>query len=433
MKNKAMDPRRRAFIKNSGSTLVGASLGLHAFGNRHKFSWNADTLKVGLVGCGGRGTGAASQAMNADPNVALTAVADIFQDRIDASLSALRDENAEKIQVDPEHQFVGFDAYQKLIDSDVDVVLLATPPVYRPLHLRKAIEAGKHVFCEKPVAVDAPGIRSVIETAKMAKEKGLALMSGFCWRFDYPKRATYERILDGAIGDVNCIYNTYNTGALWYKEREPSWNDEEYRHRNWVYYNWLSGDHIVEQAVHSLDLMSWAMGDELPVSAEGTGGRQVRTEDKFGNVYDHFAITYVYPNGTRGIHMSRQQKNCSRSYGVRMNGTKGRCEINVWDHHAILGANPWSYNGEKNNMYQTEHDELFASIRSGDPFNDGVRMANSTMLAIWGRMVAYTGQTLTWEEALNSNEQLGPDAADYKWGMSQPDLAVAMPGQTKFF
>ncbi len=427
------DRRRREFIKKSGTTLLGASLGLHALGHPHRFEWNEDTLRVGLIGCGGRGTGAASQAMHADPNVALVAMADLFQDRIDASLDALRQENGDKIKVDPDHQFTGFDAYKKLIDSDVDVVLMAAPPVFRPLHLKAAIDAGKHVFSEKPVAVDAPGIRSVLETAKKAKEKSLALMSGFCWRFDYPKRATFERILDGAIGDVNAIYNTYNTGALWYKERQPGWNDQEYRLRNWVYYNWLSGDHIVEQAVHSLDMMSWAKGDVMPVRATGTGGRQVRTEDRFGNVFDHFGITYEYEDGTLGFHMSRQQKECSRSYGLRINGSKGRSEIDVWDRHVITGANSWSYSGEKNNMYQTEHDELFASIRAGEPFNDGERMAHSTMLAIWGRMVAYTGQTLSWEEALGSDEHLGPDPASYAWGMDAPTMEVAMPGQTKFF
>ena len=214
-----------------------------------------------------------------------------------------------------------------MIDSDVDVVILTTPPSFRPAHLEAAIGAGKHVFCEKPVAVDAPGIRRVLASAKKAKEKGLSLMSGFCWRHDIPKQETYKRILDGSIGDVVSIYNTYNTGALWYKDRKEGWTDNETMMRNWLYFNWLSGDHIAEQAVHSLDLMSWAYGDKLPVKVSGTGGRQSRTEGKFGNVYDHFALVYDYGDGKMGYHFSRQQKDTSRAYDISMMGDQGRAYI----------------------------------------------------------------------------------------------------------
>ena len=217
-------------------------------------------------------------------------MADIFRDTLDKSYDNLMNENPDKIMVDEDHKFVGFDAYKKVIASDVDVVILCTPPSFRPAHLEAAIEAGKHIFCEKPVAVDAPGIRRVIASAKKAKEKGLALMSGFCWRHDSPKIDTYNKLLDGSIGEITSIYNTYNTGALWYKERQPNWTDFETTMRNWLYFNWLSGDHIAEQAVHSLDLMSWAYGDVLPVKVSGTGGRQSRTEEKFGNVYDHLFV-----------------------------------------------------------------------------------------------------------------------------------------------
>ena len=202
--------------------------------------------------------------------------------------------------------------------------------------------------------------------------------------------------------------------------------------RNWIYYNWLSGDHIAEQAVHSLDMMAWAMGDINPVSATGTGGRQSRIEEKYGNVYDHFAIAYDYENGARGFHFSRQQKGASRAYGIDIQGSKGRCEIDVWKKHQLVGETNWRYKGETNNMYQTEHDELFASIRDGKPFNDGIRMANSTMLAILGRMVAYTGQTITWEEAMNSTEVLGPELNQYNWDLDWPDAPVALPGHTTF-
>lgn len=421
-------------MKKSGSALIASGLGFNVLAARRpNYDFNTDTLKVGLIGCGGRGTGAAFQATMSEDNVVLTAMADLFQDRLDDSYKNLMEENPDKIRVEEDHKFVGFDAYKKVLASDVDVVILATPPNFRPGHLAAAVEAGKHIFCEKPVAVDAPGIRSVIETAKKAKEKGLALMSGFCWRHDVPKIDTYNRILDGAIGNVHTIYNTYNTGALWFRDRQPDWSDLEFKMRNWLYYNWMSGDHIVEQAIHSIDLMSWAMGDELPVSVTGTGGRQSRTEEQFGNVYDHFAIVYEYGDGRRGFHFSRQQKDTSRAYGIDMNGDQGRCAIDVFRKHEIIGKNgDWVWDGEKSNMYQNEHNTLFASIRSGDPFNDGVRMAHSTMLAIWGRMAAYTGQTISWEEALNSEEKLGPDLNKFSWELDWPMAEVAQPGITKF-
>ncbi len=423
---------RRDFVRKSSSAVIGGTLGFNILQARNpKRKLNSETLKVGLIGCGGRGTGAALQATRAEDNVVLTCMADVYEDRLKESHGNLMQENPSKIMVDEDHMFLGFDGYKKVLESDVDVVLLTTPPCFRPGHLRAAIEAGKHVFCEKPVAVDAPGIRSVIESAQMAKQKGLALMSGFCWRHDDPKTATYERLLDGAIGDIHTVYNTYNTGALWFKDTKPNWTPFQKKLRNWLYYTWMSGDHITEQAVHSLDLMSWAMGDQMPVSASGTGGRQVRTEDKFGNVYDHFAIVYDYADGQKGFHFSRQQKGCSRAYGLDMLGSKGKCNIHVSNNHHIMGRKEWKWKGERNDMYQSEHDTLFASIRGGKPFNDGVRMANSTMLAIWGRMVAYTGQTITWDQAINSTEKLGPALEDYSWDLDWEAKEVAKPGITK--
>lgn len=425
---------RREFLVKSGSAVLTSTLGFNIVSGKPQAArkLNNETLKVGLIGCGGRGTGAAYQASKADPNVMITAMADIFKDRLDTSYENLKQENPDKILVDDDHKFIGFDAYQKVLDSDVDVVILATPPNFRPGHLAAAVGAGKHIFCEKPVAVDAPGIRSVIATAKKAKAQGLALMSGFCWRHDIPKIETYDRLLNGAIGDIHTIYNTYNTGALWYHDRKPQWSDLEFELRNWLYYNWMSGDHITEQAVHSLDLMSWAMGDQMPLSATGTGGRQSRTEPQYGNVYDHFAIVFDYPDGKKGFHFSRQQKDCSRAYHLELTGNQGRSNIDVFKNHEIVGKETWKWDGEKTNMYQNEHDTLFSSIRNGTPFFDGERMAHSTMLAIWGRMVAYTGQTLTWEEALNSEETLGPKLDQYNWNLQWPLSEVAKPGITKF-
>jgi predicted dehydrogenase len=268
------DKSRRNFIKSTGAVAIGSTVALNFGLPGSSFAMNSDTLKIGLIGCGGRGTGAANQALNADPNVVLTHMADIFGDRMELSINSLKQQHGDRVKVGNSGRFVGFDGAKKVIDSDVDVVILTTPPCYRPKMLEMAVEAGKHIFCEKPMAVDAPGIRRVLVAAQKAKEKKLSLVSGFCWRYHTPKRETFGRILDGAIGNVHTVYNTYNTGALWLRDTQPDWSPMKKKMRNWLYYNYLSGDHIVEQAIHSIDMMSWALGDIKPVSATGTGGRQ---------------------------------------------------------------------------------------------------------------------------------------------------------------
>ncbi|SDE24327.1 Predicted dehydrogenase [Dyadobacter soli] len=428
-----MSTSRRDVLKMAGVALAGSTLPTFAIlnPNRAFAGVNADTLKIGLIGCGGRGSGAANQALKADPNVVLWAMGDIFKDKMDASLENLTKVHGPKVKVDEGRKFIGFDAFKKVLDSGVDVVLLATPPHFRPEHLTAAINAGKHVFCEKPVAVDAPGVRKVLDAAKLAKQKNVSLMSGFCWRYHEPKRASFARILDGAVGDITAIYNTYDTGTLWSFPRVSGWTDAEYVLRNWTYYTWLAGDHIVEQAVHSIDMMAWAMGGKLPISAVGTGGRQVRTDSLFGNIFDHFSVVYDYDNGVKGFHHSRQQANCENSYLVQTLGTKGSAMVNCARNvHEITGANPWKYEGAQNDMYQTEHNELFASIRSGKLINDGEFMAHSTLTAIMGRMASYTGKRVTWNEALNSTEKLGPDT--YSFDMKPPVVEVAKPGITAF-
>src|SRR5690606_21920448 len=258
--------------------------------------------------------------------------------------------NPNQVKVDKAHQFVGFDAYKKVLESDVDVVILTTPPAFRPGHFEAAINAGKHVFCEKPVAVDAAGVRSVLETARMAKEKGLSVVSGFTFRYDFPKRALFEKVLNGDIGEVNTVYTVRNGGGLWTKPRQPEWKEMEHQPRNWYYYDWPSGDYIVEMMVHSLDMMSWALGDKLPVRATGTGGRQSRVEEIYGNIFDHFAIEYEFENGAKGIHFSRQQKGCSNSNKVEIAGTAGNALVDIGKNaHEIQGNNSWKYEGERNN------------------------------------------------------------------------------------
>lgn len=426
-----MKTKRRDFLKIGGLALAGTAMPAVLAPDRAFAGAKQKKLKIGLVGCGGRGTGAANQALKADPDVVLHAMGDVFGDKLQTSLDNLSKIHGDKVKVKEKRRFLGFDAFQKVLESDVDVVILATPPGFRPEHLAASVEAGKHVFCEKPVAVDAPGIRKVLEAAKKAEEKNLSLVSGFCWRYHSPKRAIFQKINEGAVGDIATIYNSYNTSALWSHPREDGWTDMQYQLRNWPYYAWLSGDHIVEQAVHCIDMMSWAMGGKLPVSALGTGGRQVRTDPVFGHIYDHFAITYEYDNGARGFHFSRQQQNCQNSYDVEVFGSKGRavidCSRNI---HEITGSTDWKFSGEQNDMYQTEHDELFASIRQEEPVNDGEYMAHSTMIAIMGRMAAYTGKKITWDEAINSTEVLGTGVSG--WDQQPPAAKVAMPGITEF-
>jgi predicted dehydrogenase len=271
----------------------------------------------------------------------------------------------------------------------------------------------------------------VLDATRLADEKNLSIVSGFCWRYHSPKREAFGKVLQGAVGNISAVYNTFNTGALWLRDVKPGWTSMQKKMRNWLYYRWISGDHIVEQGVHTIDMASWVMGDIMPQSAVGTGGRQVRTGPEYGNIFDHFAIVYEYENGTKAFHFSRQQKDTRGRYAVDILGTEGRCLADCGRRrHIIEGKENWQFSGEENNMYQQEHDELFASIRKHKPVNDGAWMARSTMLAVMGRMVAYTGKQITFDEAFNSVEKLGPNIVDYDTEFEE--APVAMPGITKF-
>ncbi len=422
---------RRNFLKTSGIVVAGTAVASMAM-PRMVHAGVDDTLKIGLIGCGGRGTGAAADALRADKNIKLVAMGDAFADRLEQSLKTLQDEARikDKLAVDNDHKFVGFDAYKKVLESGIDVVLLTTPPHFRPMHFKAAIEAGKHVFCEKPVAVDAPGVRSVLETAELAKQKNLNVVSGLCWRYDLGKREAMSKILDGAIGDVQVMHSTYNTQALWHHGRKPEWSDMEFQMRNWLYFTWLSGDHIAEQHVHSLDKAAWVMHDEPPVKATSIAGRQVRTDEKYGNVFDHFSTVYEYANGVKLFSSCRQQAGCSTDVNDHFIGTKGYAQLMAAPAPKIVaGGETWQYRGPKPSMYQVEHNELFAAVRSGKTINNGTYMARSTMMAVLGRMSGYTGQTISWDDAFNSDEDLSP--AKYEFGpLSVPP--VALPGITKF-
>jgi predicted dehydrogenase len=432
-------PSRRDFLKRSTAVVGGALAGGLSI-RRSAHAAEDGTLKIGLIGCGGRGTGAAVNALNADENAKLVAMADAFPDRVEGSLGRLKSgKHAERIAVDAHHCFSGFDAYQQLLESDVDVVILAATPHFRPRHLKACVEAGKHVFCEKPVAVDAPGIRSVLASTEQAEKKGLSIVSGLCWRYHFGVQETMKRVLDGTIGRVVSIQETYNTRHVGRSQpRQADWTEMAYQLRNWYFFTWLSGDHNTEQHVHSLDKASWAMGDEPPVQAWGLGGRQVKNDPKYGNIYDHHAVVYEYEGGTRVYAYCRQQNGCWNSTEDYFFGTKGTCNVlNKYRVERPDGEVTWRYDGPKCNMYDEEHKALFSAIRSGNPINNGRYMATSTMLAIVGRMATYTGGMIKWEDAMNSEETLAP--ASYSWDADPPimpdesgNYPVAMPGVTKF-
>ncbi|HEV3384139.1 MAG TPA: Gfo/Idh/MocA family oxidoreductase [Gemmata sp.] len=417
-----MPASRRQFL--AATAAAAAATSLYARGD--------DTIKIGLIGCGDRGTGAAVNALNADKNVKLVAMGDAFEDRLEGSLATLLKKNdvANRVDIKPDAKFTGFNAYKEVI-ARCDVVLLCTPPQFRPLHLKAAIDAGKHVFAEKPCAVDATGVRSVLETCTKARSKGLSVVSGLCLRYDTSFRECVRRIHGGEIGDVVMLQaNDYRSGR-WAKPRQKEWSDMTYQMRNWYNFTWLSGDFNVEQHVHFLDVCAWVMNNKYPVKAMGMGGRTVLAGEQYGNIYDHFSVVYEYADGQRLVSNCRQQPGCKNDMSAHVLGTKGRAllsekENGMW----IKAAKDWIFEGPNNFLYQAEHEELFASIRSGKPINNGEYMANSTLLAIMGRMAAYTGQLVTWEMARNSKEDLRPE--EYDWSVKLPNPAIAIPGVTKF-
>ncbi len=417
-------PSRRDFLKNSTLAGVGAAMASHLTFAPPVHPAGSDTIKIGVVGCGGRGTGAAANALQSAPNVKLVAMGDVFRDRIESSLGSLQRRNAEGLDVPKERQFVGFDAYQKVIESDIDYVILATPPGFRPTHLKAAVAAGKHIFTEKPAAVDGPGIRTCLELYEEANRKKLNIVAGTQRRHQTGYLETMKRVHDGAIGNIVAARCYWNMGDLWVKPRMAGWSDMEWQIRNWLYFTWLSGDHIVEQHVHNLDVVNWAKGSH-PVRAMGMGGRQVRIDPAYGHIFDHFAIDYEYEDGTHLMSMCRQILGCERNVSEALTGDKVFCQA---DRYTISGSKDWKLEGEDNNPYVQEHTDLIAHIRSGTHINELKTVAEGTMTAIMGRMSTYSGKAITWEQALNSTEGLGPSRLE--WG----DLAVppvAIPGRTE--
>ncbi len=422
MQNESHSPTRREFMVASGAAVAAATLlGGSARAANPK-------LRVGLIGCGGRGTGAAHQALTADPDTELVALGDTFADQIDACEKKLKAGPAgARVNVPAERRFTGFDAYQKVIEAS-DVVLHAAPPHFRPMHFAASVAAGKQNFVEKPVAVDPAGVRAVLAAAKSAKEKNLNVVTGLCYRYENAKRETMKRIHGGEIGDIITLQTSYNTGSLWLKERQPGWSDMEYQIRNWIYYDWLSGDHITEQHIHSLDKVAWAMNNVYPTKCMSSGGRTVRVEPAYGNVYDHFNTVYEWDNGVRAFSACRQWSNSDTDVSDHVFGTKGVAHIQQHEIADRAGKVLWHQEKDPaDDMYQNEHNAFFAAIRSGNTINDGEIMCHSTLMAIMARMSAYTGKTITWDEALNSDLDLSPKA--YAWG-DAPNRPVQRPGLT---
>jgi myo-inositol 2-dehydrogenase / D-chiro-inositol 1-dehydrogenase len=433
-----MTTGRRGFLQAStvaAATAAAASLSIQAVVHAS----GSDTVKVGLVGAGGRGTGAAAQALSTQGNVKLTAIGDAFEDRAKSAANGVKGglgNMADRVDVADDHVFWGFDAYQKVIDSGVDLVILATPPGFRPIHFEYAVQAGKHIFMEKPVAVDAPGVRQVLEANKIAKQKGLKVGVGLQRHHEARYLDTVGRIKDGMIGDVLALRVYWNGGGVWDPplSRENAKSEMEYQMRNWYYYNWLCGDHIVEQHIHNLDVGNWVMG-AYPVRAHGMGGRQVRVDKKYGEIYDHHAVEFEFENGAVMYSQCRHIANCWNSVSEHCHGTKGSSDISG-GRISVTGGDSVRYRGPNPNPYQVEHDDLFAAIRNGTEYNEADNGAMSSMTSILGRLATYSGQVVEMSEALASNVSLMPKS--FAWDATPPVLPnaegqypIAIPGVTR--
>lgn len=424
---------RRRFLERSVMASVGGALALGAPHVLHGAGDNRK-LKIGLIGCGGRGTGAAKNALDSDSNTEVTALADVFPDRVQRTLKFLAAEYGSRANVPKAHQFVGIDAYQKLLDSGVDVVLLATPPAFRPIQMKAAVEAGKHVFAEKSLATDGTAQRSMMQSVELAKKKGLAIRSGLCFRFHPPHQEAFRRVHDGAIGDVVAVY-VVRIGGSWGKyglleatagRRLKDQSDLEWQLRNWYNFFWLSGGYMMDLGLHQVDEIAWIMREVPPLNCVASGGRQI---PEYGNIYDHYDATFEYANGVLAVFKVRGWNGCHNDFRLEVVGTKGRCTLG-WSTAAITGATAWKYKGTPRAMHQIEHEELFKALRAGNPPNDGDSMMKSNLMALMARESAHTGQQITWDMALKSQQNLMPPQLDWNMKLDVPPLPI--PGVTKF-
>ena len=431
----ATESSRREFLKTSSAMALATGLAI----SRSAHAAGCDVIRIALVGCGGRGAGAAANALTAHANVKLVALADAFREPLDRSYRALLEsEHKDRIDVPDDRKFVGLDAYQRAIACDVDMVLLCTPPGFRPDQFRAAVDAGKHVFMEKPVAVDAPGVHKILAANEVAKKKGLAVCVGHHLRHETKHTEVIQQIHDGVLGDLMYMRAYFHTGRIWVRPRTPDQTEMQYQVNNWYHFNWLSGDHIVEQHVHDLDVCNW-MANDHPIDAQAVGGRQMRDDTDYGEIYDHHAVEYTYPGGIKLFSYCRQINNCWNSFTEHAHGTKGQVNI---DGHGdsvlrVTGQPPLVRKRDKDG-HQVEQDDLFAALLAGRPFNEVDYSATSTMTAILGRMASYSGQLVTWDDAMNSQLDLSPKRL--AWDADPPVLpgpngeyATPVPGIAKAY
>ncbi len=438
MKN-SKQTNRRNFIKKTTlvtTGIISTTLPVRSFAN----VLDNKKLKLALVGCGGRGSGAVVNALSADDQVELVSMADVFQDKLDSSLKAITDhfDGRKKIKVKEKNKFIGFNSYKKAID-EADVVILTTPPGFRPYHFEYAINNNKHVFMEKPLATDPVGVRKVLEMARVAKEKKLSVVVGLQRHYQKKYTTLHNMIKQGTIGKITSGQVYWNDGGVWVNQRQLGQSELEYQMRNWYYFNWICGDHILEQHIHNIDVANWFIGS-YPKSAQGMGGRQTRTGKEYGEIFDHHYVEFNYDSGAVVSSQCRHQKGCDRRIDEVFQGTKGSVELRNGMIRDLEGKELYRYTKaleQEPNPYQVEHDEFFKSIRSNDIINDTENGAKSTLSAIMGRMATYSGKTVTWDEALNSNHQIMPESVD--WDTTPPSLpnengfySIPKPGVTKF-
>jgi myo-inositol 2-dehydrogenase / D-chiro-inositol 1-dehydrogenase len=433
---------RRDFVKGS-SLITGGILLAPSILTATTFKSKEKKLKLAVVGCGGRGTGAVTQALKADINVELVAMSDAFQDQLDKSFENLNKMfDASRINVKPSMKFVGLGSYKKAID-EADVVILTTPPGFRPQHFEYAIAQGKHVFMEKPVATDVAGIKKVLEAAKVAKEKKLNVVMGLQRRYQSNYQKANNLIQEGAIGNIISGQVYWNGGGVWVRPRQENWTEMEYQMRNWYYFNWICGDHILEQHVHNIDVANWFLGD-YPIKAQGMGGREVRKGEDHGQIFDHHFVEFEYANGAVISSQCRHQRGCLSRVSETFQGTQGTCHTSGRSHtimNTYDGKSIYKHDGDNDaNPYQVEHDRLFAAIRSGEVINNAEYGAKSTMTAIMGRMATYSGQEITWDKAMAAEHELVPNEDLLSFNSVPPvirdefgNYPIPVPGTTKFY
>jgi predicted dehydrogenase len=406
---------RRDFLKSS--TAGTAALGTLSLA-RSAHAAGDDVIKIGMIGCGGRCSGAAAQAMKAGEDVKLVAMFDVFQDRVDSSLQALKNQSADQVAVDQDHRFTDFDGYQKVIDS-ADVVLIACASKFHPMYAEAAIQAGKHVFVEKPHGIDPAGVNRMKAVCELARQKGLSIMSGLQSRYDRGWQETVARIHDGAIGDIVSIQAMFLRGPYRLEPRQPDATEMEFQFRNWYHFCWLSGDDVPQSLVHNMDRASWILKEESPQWAFGLAGRSSSFGEVYGDMFDHHTVVYEYASGPRIYALCRTQKGCYGNSGDVIMGTKGECDL---PRCRIKGENNWTFQGQRGNPYELEQKALIDAVRSGTPVNSGDYMAHSTMVTVLGQLACYSGKATTWDEVANSDFRFGPPPEQASFDMEPPTL-----------